>query len=64
MIDFFNMGGYGIYIWPSYLIAAIIMIWLLINSISTWREQEKILDNLKIIAKNNQANDKTKQKAI
>ncbi len=51
MNEFIQMGGYGLYIWPSYLIAAIIMAGLLIDSITTWRRQEKTLQNLKLIAK-------------
>ena len=32
MIDFFNMGGYGVFIWPSYAITFIALIWLFLAS--------------------------------
>ena len=32
MLDFFDMGGYGVFIWPSYAITFISLIWLLIAS--------------------------------
>ena len=34
MIDFFDMGGYGGFIWPSYAITFIALVWLFIAS---WR---------------------------
>jgi heme exporter protein D len=32
MIDFFDMGGYGGFIWPSYAITFIALLWLFIAS--------------------------------
>jgi len=32
MIDFFDMGGYGGFIWPSYAITFIALIWLFLAS--------------------------------
>ena len=64
MNEFIQMGGYGLYIWPSYLIAIIIMAGLLMDSIATWRRQEKTLDNLRAIVKNNQTNNKNKAKGF
>ena len=47
MSDLFNMGGYGIFIWPAYLIAAIILIGILIQSIVAMRQRENILKRLR-----------------
>ena len=30
MIEFLSMGGYGLYVWPAYLIVAIVLIWNLV----------------------------------
>jgi heme exporter protein CcmD len=27
MIDFFNMGGYGAFVWPCFTLAAIVLVW-------------------------------------
>tara|TARA_B100001939_G_C16902961_1_gene600879 strand:- start:996 stop:1175 length:180 start_codon:yes stop_codon:yes gene_type:complete len=32
IIDFFDMGGYGGFIWPSYAITFIALIWLFLAS--------------------------------
>ena len=32
MIDFFDMGGYSVFIWPSYAITFITLIWLFLAS--------------------------------
>ena len=32
MLDFLDMGGYGVFIWPSYAITFITLIWLLMAS--------------------------------
>jgi len=32
MIDFFDMGGYGGFIWPSYAVTFIALIWLFLAS--------------------------------
>lgn len=29
MTEFFEMGGYAAYVWPSYGIAALVLVWLL-----------------------------------
>ena len=30
MIEFLNMGGYGLYVWPAYFIVAIVLVWNLV----------------------------------
>ena len=37
MNDFFNMGGYGAFIWPAYGISALVLLGLVIGGI--WRLQ-------------------------
>ena len=27
MIDFFNMGGYGAFVWPCFTLAGIVLVW-------------------------------------
>ncbi len=49
MSEFFNMGGYGAFVWPSYLLAGAMMLGLLIHSIVVWREQENLLENLRTL---------------
>ena len=43
MIEFLNMGGYGIYVWPAYLIVAIVLI---VNLIVPLRRHRKLLDEI------------------
>jgi len=31
--DFIDMGGYGSYVWPSYLVTAVVMIIMLVASL-------------------------------
>ncbi len=44
MSEFFNMGGYAIYVWPSYGLAAIIL-WL--NWYLPKRQHKQVLQQLK-----------------
>ena len=46
MNEFLAMGGYGAFVWPSYLITAIVMLGLLIVSVRTWRDSKSTLDKL------------------
>ena len=41
------MGGYGAYIWPAYLIAAVILVGLLIMSLRSVRGHEARLASLR-----------------
>ena len=43
MIEFLNMGGYGVYVWPAYLIVAIVLI---VNLIVPLRRHRKLLDEI------------------
>ncbi len=45
--EFFAMGGYAPYIWPAYLIAAVILVTLLGLSIRDLRRNESLLKTLR-----------------
>lgn len=50
MTDYFAMGGYAAYVWPSYGIAAVVMIGLLAMSLRELKDNEatlKALENLR-----------------
>jgi heme exporter protein D len=40
MSEFFDMGGYGAFIWPSYGIAALVMVGLVVASLRSLRANE------------------------
>lgn len=47
MSEFFYMGGHGVYIWPAYLIAAVIVVGILLQTILTMRQRERQLEELR-----------------
>jgi heme exporter protein D len=49
MSSFFAMGGYGGFIWPSYGLAAIVLIGLVIRSFANFRRDETLLAQLRAI---------------
>lgn len=46
MSEFLQMGGYGGYVWPTYAIAALVMVVLLKVTLHNLRRSEKTLDGL------------------
>lgn len=47
MADFFHMGGYAGYVWPTYIISAVVLTALFV---ATWRglkSRERLLETLK-----------------
>jgi heme exporter protein D len=46
MAKFFEMGGYAIYVWPAFAVAALVMIGLLVTSLRTLRAREAVLRRL------------------
>ena len=60
MADFFSMGGYGAYIWPSYGLSAVIMLALLIASLRGLKSSEATFERLKATAgpRRNKSNNK------
>ena len=47
MSDFFHMGGHGVYIWLAYLIATVIVVGILVQTITTMRQRERQLAELR-----------------
>ena len=48
MSDFLDMGGYAAFIWPAYLIAAVILVGILAQTIITMRRRERLADTLRL----------------
>ncbi len=46
MTEFLQMGGYAAYVWPSYAIAAIVMLGLLFGSLRSLKRSEQVLRTL------------------
>lgn len=44
--SFLDMGGYGTYVWPSYAIAALVLIGLLVTSVTRLRANRRTLARL------------------
>ncbi len=49
--NFFNMGGYGLYVWLSFGFASLIMIFLLVKSHKDNKYSSKLLEELKLETK-------------
>lgn len=47
MSDFFEMGGYGAFIWPAYAAAAVLLAGLLAVSWRTMRRREALVESLR-----------------
>jgi len=47
MAEFFSMGGYGAYVWPSYVMTAVVMAVLLFTSLRSLKVTESAFDRLK-----------------
>ncbi len=43
MSAFFHMGGYAMFVWPAYAIAATALVWLLLSSVRAMRVNEAAL---------------------
>ena len=43
MIEFLSMGGYGLYVWPAYLIVAIVLI---LNLVVPLRRHRRLLSKM------------------
>lgn len=43
---FFHMGGYGIYVWPAFAVAALVLGGLLFTSVRTLRANEAAMEEL------------------
>ncbi len=43
---FFEMDGYGIYVWPAFAVTAIVLIGLLLASLRSLHDNQEILEDL------------------
>ena len=43
LATFFDMGGYGLYVWPAYALAAIVMVGLMAASLRALKAREASL---------------------
>jgi heme exporter protein D len=39
MSEFFEMGGYAVYVWPSFILTAVVLVWALI---APWRQHRRL----------------------
>jgi heme exporter protein D len=55
----FHMGGYGIYVWPAFAVAVLVLGWMAWSTIRRLRKNERLLERLQgireEIARNNAA---------
>jgi heme exporter protein D len=49
--EFFDMGGYGAYIWTSYAVTIVVMVVMVITSLRGLRENDAALRSLEISIK-------------
>ena len=47
MQEFFSMGGYGVYVWPSYGLSAVLLIAILVVSVRSLKSTEAEFERLK-----------------
>lgn len=47
--DFWQMGGYAAYVWPSYGFAVLVLLWLLWYAFGELRQAEKRLKQLQSV---------------
>ncbi len=46
MAEFFYMGGYAAFVWPSYGLAALVFIGVIWQSLADLRAQKRLVDKL------------------
>lgn len=47
MSEFLVMGGYAAFIWPTYGVAAVLLVGLLVLSLRSMRQREALVDSLR-----------------
>ncbi|CCQ75359.1 heme exporter protein CcmD [Magnetospira sp. QH-2] len=47
IMEWAEMGGYASFIWPCYILATVVLVAVLIQSLKAARDQETTLDSLK-----------------
>jgi len=43
---FLAMGGYARFVWPAYCVAAAVLLWMLVDSVGSYRRVRRALDAL------------------
>ncbi len=43
MAEILDMGGYALYVWPSFIVAALIMLGMVVSSLRSLRRAQKAL---------------------
>ncbi len=43
LAEFFAMGGYAVYVWSSYALAAVVLVW---NAVQPMRRERRLLQTL------------------
>jgi heme exporter protein D len=46
--SFFDMGGYGAFVWPAYALVAALLVWLLVTRIGRLKRRESELARLEL----------------
>lgn len=46
MLEFFQMGGYGAYVWPAYLLSAAVLIFMTVVTVRAYNKHERLLRRL------------------
>ena len=47
MSEFFAMGGHAAFIWPCYILAAVVMAYLVVQSVRSMRQNEMLIEQLR-----------------
>ena len=50
IVTFFEMGGYGAFVWPAYALTAVIMVTLAVSSLRRLRSEQRELRELEATA--------------
>ena len=56
MQEFLSMGGYGAYVWPSYILSAVLMVGILVASVRSLKSTESTFERLKAETGTGEAN--------
>ena len=55
--EFFSMGGHGAYIWPAYILAAVVLAGLLVSSYQSTRKREAELAALRQVRRGSEGDE-------
>ncbi|MFT5538561.1 MAG: heme exporter protein CcmD [Alphaproteobacteria bacterium] len=43
LLDFLHLNGYGLYVWPAFVFAAIVLVWMGVGTLRRLKAQENAL---------------------